>query len=149
MYVTFCYVAFVTGGAVDIVQTVLSVVGCFAFLAPLFLVTARNAAAFRDDLWKMGPLKGNFVQESPHLFVSLDSLLSLNQKYSILPHPQPRSENVKGSPMGRETSVVELSLSSGVVLAVKYAGSGATVLGVIVHLCHLLVTWVQPILQDC
>lgn len=69
------------------------------------------------------------------------------RKYSILPYAQPRSENMKGSPMGRETfSVLELSLLSWVELAVKYAGSGATVF----HLCHLLVViWGQPILQDC
>lgn len=79
-----------------------------------------------------GITEGNFVQESTYLYIIFCitwffvlTNFSL-KKYSFLPHPQSRSENVMGYLVGRtlleNPSVMELFLWSEVLLVVKNAG---------------------------
>lgn len=115
---------------------------------PQFLMTAKNALAFPDVLWKMVPLeKTPAIQESTHLYIVLlpGSLSSLNfslNKYCFLLHPQSGSENVTGCPLQKivlETPfVTRFSLWNRVVLAVKNAHPGTRVCGIIFCLDHLL-----------
>lgn len=83
------------------------ILGTWALMAgiPLFFVTAKNAPAFPEVLWKMVPLKEAWTVYDPLTCVSLlvCFVFTKVQPQLVLfrPHPQSQSEDVTGYPVGR------------------------------------------------